>query len=97
MIWKNLVSPLAIAPRRRVVSSAIVYGLSLAIRFTSATGEEVEIPAQTLQRINPAMFITSKDGAPLPYADWGRDAAQPISFRYRWPLRVSSVSSCAAP
>ena len=49
MTWKNFVSRLAIAPRRRLVATAIVYGLSLAVRFTSATGEEVEIPAQSLQ------------------------------------------------
>src|SRR5207248_10079853 len=42
MIWKN---PLAITSRRRVVASAVIYGLSLAVRFTSATGEEVEVPA----------------------------------------------------
>ena len=43
MIWKNFVSPLAVTSRRRVVATAPVYGLSLAVRFTSAAGEEVEI------------------------------------------------------
>ena len=53
MIWKNFVSRLAIAPRRRVVATALMYGLSLTVRFTSATGEEVEVPAQAAQSANP--------------------------------------------
>ena len=94
MTWKNFVSLLVIAPRRQVVATAIVYGLSLAVRFTSATGEEVEIPAQSVQRTNPVMSILTKDGAQLPYADWGPNAAQPIFFRHGSPLRVSSMLSC---
>ena len=74
MSW-NFVSSLAIAPRRRFVATAIVYGLSLAIRFTSATGEEVEIPAQSLQGINPVMSITTGDGAQVAHA-WGPNPAQ---------------------
>ena len=77
MSW-NFVSSLAIAPRRRLVATAIVYGLSLAIRFTSATGEQVEIPAQSLQGINPVTSITTRDGAQLPYADWGPNSARPL-------------------
>ena len=50
MIWKNFVSRLAITSRRRVLATAVVYGLSLAVRFTSATGEEMEIPPQSAQR-----------------------------------------------
>ena len=98
MISKTFVSHLAIASRRRLVATAIVYGLSLAIRFTSATGEEVEIPAQSLQRTKPAMSAMINDGAPLPYADWGGpNAAEPIFFRRRWPLRASSMPSCSSP
>jgi hypothetical protein len=92
MAW-NFVSSLAIAPRRRVIATAIVYGLSLAVRFTSATGEQVEIPAQSVERTHPVMSIT-KDGTGLPYADWGPNAAQPIFFRHGSPLRVSSMPSC---
>jgi hypothetical protein len=97
MAWKNFVSLFPIAPRRRVVATAIVYGLSLAVRFTSATGEQVEIPAQSVQRTNPVMSIMTKDGAQLPYADWGRNADQPIVFRRGWPLRVSSMPNCSSP
>src|SRR5262249_46161183 len=98
MTSKTFVSLLAIAPQRRLVASAIVYGLSLAVRFTSATGEEVEIPPQSLQRTNPAMSIVANDDAQLPYANWGGpNAAEPIFFRRPWPLRGSSMPSCPSP
>jgi hypothetical protein len=97
MTWKHPVALLAIAPRRRVIASAIVYGLSLAVRFTSATGEEVEIPPQYLQSTNLAMSTMTKDGTQLPYADWSPDATQPIFFRHGWPLRASSIASCSSP
>ena len=95
MTWKHRVALLAIAPRRRVIATALVYGLSLAVRFTSATGEEVEIPPQSLQTTNLAM--STKDGAQLPYADWSPNAAQPIFFRHGWPLQASSMASCSSP
>ena len=44
MIGKNFVSRLAITSKRRGLATAVVYGLSLAVRFTSATGEELEVP-----------------------------------------------------
>lgn len=97
MTSTTFVSLLAIAPRRRLVTTAIVYGLSLAVRFTSATGEEVEIPAQSVQRTHPVMSIMTRDSAQLPYADWGPNADQPIFFRRGWPLRVSSMPSCPSP
>lgn len=97
MTWKHRVALLAIAPRRRVIATALVYGLSLAVRFTSATGEEVEIPPQSQQRTNPAMSIMTKDGAQLPYADWSPNATQPIFLRHGWPLRASSMASCSSP
>ena len=83
MSW-NFVSSLAIAPRRRAVSSAIVYGLSLAIRFTSATGEEVEIPPQALQSLNRMTSIMNSDGAQL-FNNWPSKPAQPIGSA-RWVL-----------
>jgi hypothetical protein len=93
MTWKNLVSPLAITPRRRVVASAVMYGLSLSVRFTSAAGEEVEIPAQSVQRTNPVISIMARNGAQLPYQDWSPMSAQPIAFRQGGPL---STGGCRA-
>ena len=50
MAWNNLIAPHAITSRRRVVASALMYGLSLTVRFTSATGEETDNPAQATQK-----------------------------------------------
>jgi hypothetical protein len=98
MTSKTFVSLFSIAPRRRLIASTIVYGLSLAVRFTSATGEEVEIPTQSLQRINSGMTFMANDDAQLPYVNWGGpNAAEPILFRRRWPLRAASMQSCASP
>ena len=92
MTWKTLVRQVAIRPRSRVIASALVYGLSLAVRFTSATGEEVEIPPQSL---HPAMSIVTNDDAHLSYAGWGGpNAIEPAFFRRRW---TASMSSCASP
>ena len=98
MTWKTLVRQVAIRPRSRVIASALAYGLSLAVRFTSATGEEVEIPPQSLQMTGPAISIIANGGAQLPYADWGApNVTEPIFFRRRWPPRASSMPSCHSP
>jgi hypothetical protein len=97
MAW-NFVSSLAIAPRRRVVATALVYGLSLAVRFTSATGEETEIPPQAVQRSNPMTSIMINDGGQLFYKDW------PIAFQRGWSLgsrgcgaACDNPVSCSSP
>jgi len=73
-----------------------VYGLSLAIRFTSATGEEVEILPQAVQRTISTMSIMTNDGAVIPYANRGRpNAGEPLFFRRR--QSTSSMPSCALP
>ena len=92
MVWKNFVNRLAITPRRRGLATALVYGLSLAVRFTSAAGEEVEIPARSVQRTHPAISIMTK-GAQLPYQDWAPNSAHPIVFRHDWPLSSGSCRS----
>jgi len=93
MASSTFISLLALVPRRRIAATAIVYGLSLAVRFTSATGEEMEIPAQSMQRAHPVMSIVTRDGAQLPYAEWGPSADQPMILRHRWSLRASSCPS----
>jgi hypothetical protein len=80
MIWNSFVNRLVITSRRKALATALVYGLSLAVRFTSATGEEVEIPAQSVQRTNPVISIMAKGGAQLPYQDWSWNSAQPIAL-----------------
>jgi hypothetical protein len=83
MAWKNIVGPYAITSRRRVVASAIMYGLSLTVRFTSATGEETENPAQAVQSTNPLLSIMIKDGVPR---DWPPKPAHSIVFQRNLPL-----------
>ena len=98
MTSKTLLSSFAIPPRRRLVATTIVYGLSLAIRFTSATGEEVELPVRSLQMTNLTMSIMTNDSAQLSYADWGGpNATEPIFFRRRRPPPASAMLSCASP
>ena len=96
MIGMNFVRRLANASWRRVFVTAIIYGLSLAVRFTSAAGEEVEIPPQSAQRAQPLISIMTRDSSRLPYEDWGRKSMQPVVFRQGWPAG-SPPPSCIAP
>src|SRR5438046_7092836 len=86
MIWKTFVNRLVITSRRKGPATALVYGLSLGIRFTSAAGEEVEIPAQSVQRTNPVISIMAKAGAQLPYQDWSPNPSQLVTFHGDWRL-----------
>jgi hypothetical protein len=95
MVW-NFVSSLAIAQRRRTVATAIVYGLSLAVRFTSATGDEMEIPPQAVQSANPMSSIMINDGAQL-FRDWPLRPNQPSGFP-RWLLSSRGCrAACGNP
>ena len=96
MTWKTLVTPLSRMSRRRVIASAVIYGLSLAVRFTSAAGEEVEIPPPPAHRAHPLISIMTGDASRLPYLAWGSKLAQPVVFRHGWPPR-SSPSGCVVP
>jgi hypothetical protein len=101
MTWKSFVSPLAITARRKVVATALVYGLSLAVRFASATGEQTEIPPQVLQRSNLVTSIMINDGGRLFYKDW------PIAFQRDGSLgsrgcgaaceNPMTIRSCSSP
>ena len=104
MAWKNF-GPLAIAPRRRVVATALMYGLSFTVRFTSAAGEEVEIPAQSPQRVHPMVSIMTRNDAQLPYQDWGPKSAQilqkdwpPLAFHRAWSVGSKGCrTACESP
>ena len=108
MAWNNFVTPLAIRPRRKVVATALVYGLSLAVRFTSAAGEETEVPPPAPQGAYPIPSIMINDGGRAFYKDWPRPA-QPIAFRSRalgyrgcsatcdGPMPSPLMSACPAP
>ncbi|MFB6460726.1 hypothetical protein [Bradyrhizobium tunisiense] len=93
MTWKDFISRRVIASRHRSLATATLYGLSLAVRFTSATGEEVELPAHDVHAMHPLVFIMNRDDSGLPYQDWG---LRPVVFRQAWPAR-SPLSRCMAP
>jgi hypothetical protein len=77
MTWKKCVALLASATRRRAIATAVVYGLSLSVRFTSAAGEEVEIPPHA---------IMAKDGAQIIDLTLPSQSPQPIALYRGWPL-----------
>jgi hypothetical protein len=80
MIWKNFVSQPAIASRSRVIATTFMYALSVTVRFTTATGNETKIPAQSVHRTNPLIFIMTGDGLPIYCKGQGPKSAQPTVF-----------------
>jgi hypothetical protein len=50
MVWKNLVSQLAITSQRKVLAAAIVYAISVLVHFTSPVGDGTGIPTHSVQR-----------------------------------------------
>jgi len=88
MTWKNPI--LAIRPSRKMAATAIVYGLSLAVRFTSAAGEETEVPPP-VRGAFPITSIMINDEGRTYYKGWPRPAP-PISFR-NWALGSRSCST----
>ncbi|MFK4727342.1 hypothetical protein ABIE89_008442 [Bradyrhizobium niftali] len=93
MIWRSFVNRLAITSRRRGLATAVVYGLSLGVRFTSAAGEQVEIPVQSVQKAKSAISILTRVSPRLPYEDWAPNSGQPIVFRSAWPRGSSGCSA----
>jgi hypothetical protein len=53
MVWKNLVSQLAITSKRKVLAAAIVYAISVIVHFTSPVGDGTRIPKHSAQRTDP--------------------------------------------
>ena len=85
MVWSNFLSRLAITSRYRGLTTATIYGLSLAVRFTSAAGEGVEVPAQYVQRATSVTSVMTKASPRSPYEDWA-NSPRPILFRCGWSL-----------
>ena len=96
MTWKIMIGPLAITRRRRLIATALVYGLSLSVRFISATGDEVQIPPVTAHGDDPLAFMMADEGTQAPYSAWSLKSAQPIAFQHGWPMSMPTTSSCAA-
>ena len=71
MTWKNPVGPHAITSRRRVVASALMYGLSLTVRFTSPVSENAEVPAQAIMNDSVQIISMASPSRPAPaYLGW---------------------------
>lgn len=71
MTWKNLVGPHAITSRRRVVASALMYGLSLTVRFTSPVSENTEVPAHAIMNDGVQIISMASPSRPAPaYLGW---------------------------
>jgi hypothetical protein len=71
MTWKNLVGPQAITSRRRVVASALMYGLSLTVRFTSPVSENAEVPAPAIMNDRVQIISMASPSRPAPaYLGW---------------------------
>jgi hypothetical protein len=96
MAWKHFVNPLAVGPRRKVVATALVYGFSLTVRFTSAAGVETEVPPPAAQGIHPMTSIMINDGRWAFYNDWPRPA-QSIAFHNRAPASRRCSVACEGP
>ena len=101
MAWKHFVGPRAIASRRRVVASAVLYGLSLSVRFTSAAGEETEIPSQAVQSTHPVSTMFYKDWpakpAPIGFQGGRLLGSRGCQVACERPMRMSVMSNCATP
>jgi hypothetical protein len=67
MVWKNLVSQLAITSQRKVLAAAIVYAISVIVHFTSPVGEGSGISAHFARTTNPlelrnAIYVRQSTG-----------------------------------
>ena len=97
MAWKTFIGPHAITSRRRVVASALMYGLSLTVRFTSPTGEEAENPAQSTHGTRAISSIMINDGGQF-FGNWPLKPAHSIVFQRGWPLNSRSCRpGCERP
>ena len=78
MAWRNFGRILSITRRRRIVASAVIYGLSLTVRFTSAA----EAPAPPGLGANPMTSVMINDSAHVFPRNWSARFAQPAVFHH---------------
>ena len=97
MAWNKLIGPLAITSRRRAVASALMYGLSLTVRFTSPTGEETENPVHVSQGMHPVSAIMLSDAGQI-FRNFPAKAAHSIVFQRGRPFNPGSCrAGCERP
>jgi hypothetical protein len=71
MTWNSLVGPHAITSRRRVIASALMYGLSLTVRFTSPISETAGVPPQAAVNDGVQIIRMASPSRPAPaYLGW---------------------------
>jgi len=100
MTWKNSVAFPAIAPRRRIIATALIYGLSLTVRFTAPTGEEAGSRSRA---------VATNDETRTAQVAWPLKLAQPVALYRSLPLAskgchaaceipmpMSPIASCAS-
>ena len=97
MAWKDF----AIARRQRAVATALVYGLSLTVRFTSSTGEEASAHT-SIAFARPATASSSRPThRSLQRGPLGPSDTQPCGLLHDGPgvspccQSLSACSSCA--
>src|SRR5882762_1283398 len=86
MAWKVPLNQLANTSRRKVLATSVMSAISLAVRSSTATGEESSRSNASAQSADPMASVTTKDGVRIFYKDWGSKSAQPIVFHHGWPL-----------
>lgn len=92
MIWKSF----AITRRKRLLATALLYGLSLTVRLTSATGEEADVVLASI--CSTASTSLRPDGsaeAPAFPAAAERGAASRDLACHAGCERVLPILSCA--
>jgi hypothetical protein len=88
MTWKNKVAFPAIAPRRRIIATALIYGLSLTVRFTSPTGEDAD---------NHSRAVPTGD-VKATHVVWPLKLAQPVTLYRSLPLASKGCqAACDVP
>src|SRR4051812_20942570 len=86
MTWNNPNSWIASTSRRKLLASALMYGVSLSVRSSSAAGNDADASISANRATDFTAFVTTRDGVQVFYKDWGPKSAQPIVFHHGWPL-----------
>jgi len=108
MAWTIFKGPFAITTKRRIVASALIYGLTLTIRLTSSAGEETKHPPSAAEGTRPPRAIMNHDGLrslnDKPFSSVrtamfqpGTPASRVCHAEHDSPIQLASLPDCAAP
>lgn len=108
MAWTIFKGPFAITTQRRIVASALIYGLTLTIRLTSSAGEEVRQPPPAAPSTSPPRAIMNHDGL-RSFNNQSFTSVRTVLFQPRArasrvchaecesPIQLASLPDCSAP